>query len=362
MSKLNCYRMIIRLFVVILLILFSAHTAFGAPARTRTVRIAYLENGPHWSFTYTYAAFQRIMARYQGISVIYPIGMHLSTGWLRPPTELEADASKLMENKNVDLIIAAGTSAVRALQKVNNGKTPVIGVALDEPVAAGIMVSMSDSGIDNFTCEVSPERWSLILRVFYEIVGFKKLGVLNPDVPEGRFYAGVDEAEAVSKELGFEVLVQEIPSESVESCEYGLRLLAEAGVDAFYLGSLNCFDWEQPSTDPARLLSQINNFYHLPSLSRDGAPMVRGGALMGYSVWDVENNGKLAADAAWRVLSGEKPRNVKLVIPAESRLALNLETSLAVGVDLPFYILLAADEIYETIQRPDMKKLYGGTR
>ncbi|MBU1611700.1 MAG: hypothetical protein KKC99_07630, partial [Proteobacteria bacterium] len=166
-------------------ILWTALPACPALA-AKPLRIAYLEAGEFWLYSSTFDAFKAALAENTEFAPQYPI--HVSPGWGAPREDLIAEAKKIMADKEIDLIIAAGTSASRVLLQVNNGTTPIIGIALADPIAAKLVLSAEDSGVDNFTCRVIPNRWKNMFRVFSDVVQFKKLGLIYPKGPEGRLY------------------------------------------------------------------------------------------------------------------------------------------------------------------------------
>ncbi|MGE4504866.1 MAG: ABC transporter substrate-binding protein [Desulfovibrionaceae bacterium] len=341
-------------FLTVFLAVFAAalppSPAFAAEG-ARPLRIAYLEAGEFWLFKYTLKAFQEALAENADLAPEYV--EHLSPGWDAPRQELVDAARALMARDDIDLIIAAGTSASRVLQQENNGRTPVIGVALADPVAAGLVASVDDSGIDNFTCRVIPNRWENMFRVFYDVIRFKRLGLIYPKGPEGKLYAAVADAEKVSRELGFEVLAKEIEDENTPACTSGVDWLKENGADAFFIGPMVCFDWD--ALDPSPLLKHINEDLGLPTFARDGSAFVQGGALMGFASWDFGPAGRRLADMAARIAAGARPRDIPMKDNIEPLIAVNLETAMEVGVDLPIDVLIAADEIYETTSKPSFE-------
>ena len=332
---------------------FLALTLVCAPVcaaeSTAPKKIAYLEKGHFWLFEATRKAFQEAMLE-KGGNVSYPEALYASPGWDADTAALRQEARRLLES-DADLILAAGTAAVRALLDENKGQKPILGIALADPMAAGLMKTPEDSGVDNFSCEVIIDRWKNMYRVFYDIIHFRRLGIMYPAGPDGRVYAAVDDATAISHERGFEVVEAIIPDESEASCRKGIDELHAKGADAFFIGPLNCFDWSV--TDPTPLLRRIHG-YGMPTFARDGSQFVQGGALMGFATWDISPTGRKLADAALQVFSGVSPRSLRLTDTAEPIIALNLQTARELGIDLPFDVLVAADEIYENTEKPRM--------
>lgn len=340
--------------VAALVLALSASGIFApapAAAQEKTCRIAYLEAGPFWLYAKTLAAFKAALNGPQGCRILYPEDLHVSLGWRGSPQDLEGQARRLFA-AGPDLILAAGTDAVRALLAVNDGRTPILGLALADPLAAGFMKAPAQSVAPNFTCEVVPDRWKNMYRVFHDVIGFKKLGVMYPAGPTGKVYGGVDDALAVAQEASFSVLEAVIPDESAAACRKGIEDLHQRGADAFFIGPLNCFDWS--SADPTPLLDLLIS-YDMPTFARDGSIFVQGGALMGFSTWDFSPTGRRLAQAAMRILSGTPPAQVHLTGTSEPLIALNLETARKLGFNLPFDVLVVADEIYATTSKPDLR-------
>ena len=336
------------------LLVFFVFTLFSVPPEGAEKKcIGYIEAGPFWLFSQTYRAIREALAGNPRFSAEYPEELHVSPGWDAPPEELDDFARALQERDDVDLIIAGGTAAVRALLRINPGRIPIIGIGMADPLAAGVVKSVDDSGVDNFTCEVIPDRWMQMVRVFHDVVGFKRLGLLLPPGPEGRFYSGIDAVLAVEAELNFTVLIGEIPDESVQSCADGIDWLAKQKADAFFIGPLLGFDWEQG--DPEFLLNRLNRVHMLPTFARDGSIFVQGGALLGLATWDFSRDGRRLAEKAVRIFDGEKPRSIPMRAVVEPLIAINLQTAMEIDFDLPFDVLIAADEIYVESKRPKLE-------
>ncbi|MFV0349543.1 MAG: ABC transporter substrate binding protein [Halodesulfovibrio sp.] len=354
MKRLFCH---LALLSSLVFLLFIATGAQPAAAQTTpppaTKRIGYLEAGPFWLYERTWSAFQAAMARKGDMRCEYPQDAFISPGWAPETMKTLPDrAAELMRRNDLDLVVGMGTAAVKALLAANNGKTPILGMGMADPIAAGVVVSAQDSGADNFTCRVTVDRWSSMFRVFYDVVRFKKMGIMYSDSPEGRVYSAVDDAQAIATELGFSLVEYGglSSSESAEECSKGLEALHAQGMDAFFIGPLNCFDIEGSSMVP--LLGQLNA-WKIPTFARDGSEYVKAGALMGFSTWDFAPTGQFLANLAHPMLSGTRARTLSMLDRAEPSIALNLATAKAIGFDFPFDVLVTADELHQAITLPE---------
>ena len=132
--------------------------------------------------------------------------------WVQPgnfdaslrPIVRETVTRRLKERGDIDLIIAMGTWAGQDMAALGAPVSTVV-MSTSDPVAAGIVASAEDSGMDNLHARVQPQRYQRQVRLFREIVPFKTLGLVYEDSPEGRTYAAVPAVEQVAKEQGFEV-------------------------------------------------------------------------------------------------------------------------------------------------------------
>jgi len=269
--------------------------------------------------------------------------------------KLPVVAAELMQREDLDLVVGMGTAAVKALLAANNGRTPILGMGMADPVAAGIVRDITDSGVDNFTCQVVADRWTTMFRVFHDVVRFKKLGILYQDTPDGRVYAALDDVRAVAPELGFEIAGYGglSTAETDDECRQGLHKLREEGMDAFFIGPLNCFDWD--SNDVGALLEMLND-WKIPTFARDGSDFVKAGALMGFSTWNFGPTGEFLANQAVAVLTGSTPRSVPMLDRMEPTIAINFETAAKIGFHFPLDVLVVSDEIFERTIPPAPRK------
>lgn len=327
-----------------------------ARAEVPVKRIGYLEAGPFWLFDNTWTAFQASLGRYEDFRYVFPADARISPGWEPAQMQTLADhARRLMARDDLDLVVGMGTAAVRALLNANTGRTPILGMGMADPIAAKVVASAEDSGVDNFTCPVTVDRWPSMFRVFYDVVRFRKLGIMYADTVDGRVYASLDAAEAIAEELGFSLVRYGglSSAESPEECVKGLDALHAQGVDAFFIGPLNCFDINGKALSP--LLNRLAA-WKIPTFARDGSDYVKAGALMGFSTWNFAPTGEFLAAQGHAILAGARPRSLSMIDRVEPSIALNLAVAKAIGFEFPFDVLVAADELYETVTPPSAGK------
>ncbi|MFT5652479.1 MAG: hypothetical protein ACI8W9_000410, partial [Psychromonas sp.] len=132
---------------------------------------------------------------------------HYSVGWDEEFRKQRATAviDRLKNKQDIDLIIAMGTWAGKDLAN-DQHSIPTMVISASDPLAAGIIKSVGDSGFDHVNATIDPSLHERQLRVFHELVEFKKLGVAFENTVSGRSYAAIEVIKAQSEKLGFEIV------------------------------------------------------------------------------------------------------------------------------------------------------------
>ncbi len=258
---------------------------------------------------------------------------------------------RLKSENEIDLVIAMGTWA--GLDLVNDKHSvPTIVMSTSDPVESGIIKSQDDSGYDHVHARVDPYRYERQLRIFYDIIKFKKLGIAFEDSIYGRSYSAIDTVEKVAEDIGFDVVKcytksdisdTDVASQSVIQCFEKLS----KQVDAIYVtiqGGVN------PESIPQ--LVEIANRNSIPTFSQLGSKEVQQGFLFSISRPGFKPAGLFLSATMAQILNGAKPRALKQVFEETPSIAINLKTAEIVGLYLYADILAAADTIYRDIKNP----------
>ena len=255
---------------------------------------------------------------------------------------------RLNSKRDIDFMIAMGTWAGEDLAN-DQHSVPTMVMSTSDPIQSKIIKSAEDSGFDHINAKVDPTRYIRQIRLFHEIIGFKKLGIAYENSVDGRTYSAIADVEKVAKEKGYEVIKCEAPFSGVE------RKVATAGmakcyaelapkVDAIYV---TVHRGVYPEVLPEILAPLFK--YKIPSFSQRGPVEVRYGVLLSISRADFSEIGRWHAVVAAKIFNGGRPRDLDQVFEAAKKIALNLKTALLIGYDPPVDVLGAADEIYEEI-------------
>lgn len=280
---------------------------------------------------------------------------HYTANWddnLREKIVVEL-IERLNQKKDIDFMFVLGTWA--GLDMANDKhQTPMMSLSASDPLGAGIIKSIEDSGYDHVFARVDPFRDDRQIRIFYDIIEFQKLGVAYEDTESGRTQAAIDKIEKCCGEYGFEVVrcytTDESPDvkvdeKSVKAC---FRELGEKGVDAIYVTVQTGVN-----TDSVPELVKIVNSYKIPTFSQDSSDEVRYGFLLSISQAGFKYEGRFYAETLAKILNGAKPRQLDQVFEAPPKIAINLKTAEIIGYDPPVDVLGAADEIYQEIEKPE---------
>jgi hypothetical protein len=279
-----------------LLLVFCLGLAHGATAEPKK-KIGYLEAGALSNFTETMRATRMALEQRGWLDKLELVkDACFSPGWApEKKKQLSEKAKELMSRTDLDAIIGGGTSAVRSLLEQNNQRVPIVGIAVSDPIKSiysidgkesTFVLSEQDSGINNFTIRIVPNQYRKMFEIFYDEVGFKKLGLLYVDEENKNNVSSVSDAYEVAKNgRHYQVVEQRISSPKTSDCQKGLESLIDQGIDAFFVPSLKCFEWDEvdpEKANPTPLLKLLRD-KKIRTFSKQGSRDVQGGAMMGLS-------------------------------------------------------------------------------
>lgn len=276
-----------------------------------------------------------------------------SSDWLEGRRQdVREDCIRRLQEGAVDLIFAMGTWAGKDIAN-DRHSVPTMVMSTTDAVQSGIIKSAEDSGLDHLHAKCDPTRHNRQIRLFHDIVRFKKIGVVyNERDPDGRVLAHLDKLEEVARERGFVVVSCSTPNsmvslqDAIEEYRYCVGRLAPR-VDAFYLSDVRGTEADYLWETMKPLIE-----FKVPTWSARGSMLVERGALLSVAR---ENFGYLApfySEVVARILNGTKPRAIPQVIKETLRLAINLETARRIGYRIPPNVLKVADIVYDRVGIP----------
>lgn len=297
--------------------------------------------------------WQWLAANAHSASLEFVPDAHYSAQWdekMRPQVAKEI-INRLTTKKDIDLMIAMGTWAGKDLATPLH-QTPTVVLSTSDPISAGIIKSAEDSGLPHVHAHVDPDRWERQIRLFHEIIKFKKLGVAYENTVSGKSYAALDVIERLAAEKKFEVVHCHTKSDIASTEEASKSVIA-------------CFDTLSNTADAIYVTEQggINNksipelvrlvnAKHLPTFAQYGSEMVQYGFLMSTSTAGYRYVAAFHAETIAKILNGARPGQLNQVFREPPKIAINLKTAEIIGYDPPLVILGAADEIFHEITVP----------
>jgi len=247
--------------------------------------------------------------------------------------ELPAAARELVQH-GVDLIFSVGVNATLAAQGATR-KIPIVFVAMDDPVAFGLVQSYARpggnlTGVADLSLQLGPKR----LELFREMIpGLQR--VLFP----------YDVADTVSaKEL--QIYRQAADHLGIEVVELAMRTQAEAQETLAQIQDAKV----QGILSPRHLYLNIPGFVIQATSERAIATMfpddffVERGGLASYGP-DQYESGRQAARLVDKILKGIKPSEIPVEVNNNIEFAINLKVANKLGLTIPPEVLYQADWI-----------------
>lgn len=259
--------------------------------------------------------------------------------------ELRSNVIKSLRQKQLDLMIAMGTWAGQDLAN-DLHSVPVMVVSSSDPVKSGIVKSALHSGYDHVHARCDPNRYVRQVRLFHDIVHFKRLGIVYANSKTGRSYAAIEDISKVAEQRGFELVACEAPWSGVplhvkianiRDCHNGMA----SRIDALYLTVHSGIDLNQLD----EILVPLIN-HKIPTWSQRGPQEVRHGALLSIARGSFGPVGVYHAEIMAKILNGASPGELNQIFEDPKKIAINLKTAKAIGFTPPKGLMKVADEIY----------------
>jgi putative tryptophan/tyrosine transport system substrate-binding protein len=236
-----------------------------------------------------------------------------------------------------DVIVAAGTESVAALQRVAPNM-PIVFVTVTDPVGAGFVDSLAQpggntTGFSLFEYSLSGKWLELLKQI---APGVKRAAILrDPTISVGIGQFAV--IQAVAPSLGVDV--KPVNIQAPDEIERAVATVARSGnggmvVTASALAGVH-----------RDLIRMLTARYKLPSVYPFRS-FVDAGGLASYGPNFIEPY-RQAANYVDRILKGEKPADLPVQAPTKYELVINLKTAKALGLDVPPQLLARADEVIE---------------
>jgi putative tryptophan/tyrosine transport system substrate-binding protein len=235
-------------------------------------------------------------------------------------------------------VMAATTTPAALAAKAATSAIPIVFTAAADPVAAGLVVSLSRpggnaTGVTNYLTDLGAKR----LELLHELVpNATTIGMLvNPNYPD--IESQWKDVKEAARKLGYQVQVVNARSEG--DFEGVFASLVQLKADALLVSPDAVFLSHRDQ------LVAVAARHALPTIypQRD---FVLVGGLMSYAA-NVADGYRQAGIYVGRVLKGARPADLPVVQPTKFDLFINLKAAKTLGLSVPLTLQAAADEVIE---------------
>ena len=214
----------------------------------------------------------------------------------------------------VDILVAAGPPAAEAAQRATRStQTPVVVVAVDDPVGRGLVTSLARPGgnVTGATWDVDVETYvAKTLKILKQALpkSFRVAYLWNLDNPPARDYLKAYQNAAPSMGL----MLLSLGVSRPEQFEGAFKQMAEQGADAVIVGA-----GHMTRPDRARI-TELATSSRLPTIC-GWRKWIVAGCLMSYGPYP-EDMYRRAADYVDKILKGTKPGDLPVEQPTKFEL------------------------------------------
>ena len=250
---------------------------------------------------------------------------------------LPALAAELAARHVAVIAATRGDTTARAA-KAATATIPIVFVSASDPVTGGLVASLNRpggnlTGVTRFSAELMPKRLQILSEVAADATVIDLL--VNPT--GAITVSSTEELETVAHSLGRQIRVHaardrgEIEAAFAKLKELRARALLIMA-DAYFGGQ---GEWIGALTlrDAIPALFSARNF-------------AAGGGLLSYDSSESDAYRQIG-NYVGRILKGEKPAELPVMLPTKFELVINLKTAKALGITVPLPLLGRADEVIE---------------
>jgi putative ABC transport system substrate-binding protein len=238
--------------------------------------------------------------------------------------------------RQVAVIVANTPSALAA--KAATTTVPIVFVTGGDPIRDGLVASLNRpggnvTGVSFMSVELTAKQLGLLRELR---PGTARIAVLvDPKWPLTKPF--VSELRAAALAVGQELIILDVSSN--REIETAFTTLVQRGAGALMWG---------PGAGLLRYRERVVALaaqHRIPAmyLFRDH---VAAGGLMSYGT-SVNEANRQAGIYAGRILKGEKPGDLPVMLPTKFELVINAKTAKALGLEIPDRLLALADEVIE---------------
>jgi len=245
-------------------------------------------------------------------------------------------AAELVQRR-VSVLIASGAAAVPAA-KMAAGTTPVVFSAGIDPVATGIVASLSRpggniTGVSNLSIELGPKRIELLRAAVPTATSIAFLVNLTDPSAESQ----ANDMFAAARILGLQLHVVNASTE--DDFDKAFAVASQMRVAGLVISNDAFLTMKSAQLAAEAMRHKLPAIFHFREFAEAGG-------LMSYGASNPDTF-YIAGQYAGRILKGEKPADLPVQKSTKVELIINMKTAKALGLTFPLTILGRADEVIE---------------
>jgi putative ABC transport system substrate-binding protein len=251
--------------------------------------------------------------------------------------EMPALAGALVHQR-VAVIYTGGTLSSTLAAKAATSTIPIVFQIGADPVASGLVASINRpggnvTGVSNYTPVLQAKRLELLRELVpkVEVVGY----LMNPESALSDLLAS--DILLAARRVGLELTV--LRASSGDEIERAFAMAAERRIGALLVSGDGLYN------DRREQLVALAARYRIPT-SYATREDVESGGLMSYGDDRFETR-RQSGIYVGRILKGEKPADLPILLPTKFELVVNLKTARALGLTVPETLLATADELIQ---------------
>jgi putative ABC transport system substrate-binding protein len=315
----------------------AAAWPFSAWAQQQKVPVVGFLNGV--SFDGTFAAQQALMIR-QGLREAgYVEGQNVTIEYRSADghyDRLPALAADLVSSQ-VALIMAVGSTNTPQAARAATSTIPIVFAVGSDPVATGLVTNLTRpeanlTGVTFNSTALAPKRLEIVREL---LPGKTSIGFLKNS--RNPFDADMTGLMVASRNLGAQISIFEASTDREFLTAF--QSMAEHHLAALIVSNDALF------VSRRDLIAALAAHHAIPTMYTAREYVLAGG-LISYDP-EVNSLHRHAGLYAGRILKGEKPADLPVVLPTKFELVINLKTAMELGLTVPPSLLARADEVIE---------------
>jgi putative ABC transport system substrate-binding protein len=249
---------------------------------------------------------------------------------------LPALAAELVQRRVAVIVAVPGLTSI-AVAKAATETIPIVFMSASDPVRTGLVASLNRpggnlTGLTLLSSDLSAKRFGMLHGVVQQVATVAMLSVTGGDQD-----FNLMEAEAAGRAVGVRIIG--VPAAREGELDAAFATAIREGARALLIAPSVFF------VNHTDRLVELAARHRLPAIYHERDFAVAGG-LMSYGPNRTDVMRQVGVYAG-RVLKGEKPADLPVMLPTKFEFVLNLKTAKALGLEVPDTLLALADEVIE---------------